>query len=180
MINMSDLLTEQWWLLLSGRRYLLSLLFILILPACQNREFHEAENLISKVEHIGINHFQNLEFFIRGDYEHYSLCSQNDSGIHWSFYLKTDQFEISEASPIGLEYAQQTRKNIELVDVTMISQSPWCGAMVRFWISPDEIVVYLDPEFQFDSESKMRWNQELMEAVKLKPDWYLIAIDSDN
>lgn len=59
----------------------------------------------------------------------------------------------------------------------MITQSPWIGNIIRFWITDDEIISYVNPDFKFDDRFWNEWLKELKSGYKFNDNWYYHEIN---
>ena len=155
------------------------LIVIILLISC--RESHDKKHIdfVSKIESIGIDKFKNIDFGTRGDHEVYSYYLTNDSSISWTYNRESKEFEFpivpQDFKRIAIDYESYingVRNEIHSLDVIMITQSPWIGNIIRFWITDKEIIEYVNPEFKFDDRFKNEWLKEIKTGQKLKDNWY--------
>ena len=158
------------------------LIICLFLVSCQSRD-RKLNDFVSKVERIGLDRFQYIEYGTRGDLEYYHYCYFGDSSINWSYNPKLREFQFplkrqdfKSITNDSSKFIQVLREDIRSLSVSMISQSPWIGNIVRFWISSDEIISYVNPDFKFDDSSKNEWIKELKSGYKFKDNWFYIKI----
>jgi hypothetical protein len=159
----------------------LTICFFLI--SCQGRQDKKRIDFVSKVENLGLDKFKNIEYGTRGDLEYYHYCFSNDSSINWSYNPKSREFQFplkhqdfKLIANDSSKYIQALRKDIHSVNVVMITQSPWIGNIVRFWITDNEIISYVNPDFKFDDRFKNEWMKEIKSGYKFKDNWYYIKI----
>jgi hypothetical protein len=164
-------------------RVILYLIIFSLLISCQSWQEKKHNDFVFKIETIGLDKFKNIGFGTRGDYETYNYCLPNDSSISWIYNRKTKQFEFplvrQDLQKLPKDYKAyiiDLRDKIKSLNVIMITQSPWCGNIVRFWISDKEIIAFVDPEFKFDDRFKNEWLTELKSGQKIRDDWYYIKI----
>jgi hypothetical protein len=164
-------------------RILSLLLGLTLLISCQDLQDKKNIIFISKVETIGIDKFKKIGYGTRGNQECYDFCLTNDSSVSWMYNRETNQFEFplvyQDFGKVAIDfkaYITDLREAIQSLNVVMITQSPWCGNIVRFWITREEIIAYVNPEFKFDDRGKNEWLKEIRSGHKIKKDWYYIKI----
>ena len=159
-----------------------SLLFITLLTTLSC----STDTLIHRIEKLGIHEFKTISYGLRGDVEWYTYYFEDGTTYVWTYDRKTDSFNfdthpqkdhaITELCDINA-YADKVRTNIESLNVSMISQSPWPGNLIRFWVSNTKFICYVNPDFKFDSDAKRRWLSELKTGEKVRDNWYSVTID---
>ncbi len=163
------------------------LFLIIIFSSCDQWKIDESLTLIEKVENIGISTFERIEYGRRGAFEHYWYHINDSISYFWSYSIEKNEFDLktnpnfkyfSSLFQDPERYTSELRNQIQSLDVIMISQAPWYGNLIRFWISQSEFVSYLNPNFDFDSESKRIWQKELLSGKELKENWYYIRIEN--
>ena len=165
--------------------YILSLLCFF--NSCSFRTQDKADKLIEKVEKIDIKRFYPIEFGRRGDLEIYTYHFNDTSNYVWTYNTKKEQFDF-DSNPLFdtftneikdyKTYASILREDINTLNIVMISQSPWIGNLIRFWISPTEFVSYVNPDFDFDNAAKQQWKKELKLGKELNTNWIIVDISS--
>jgi hypothetical protein len=164
---------------------LLSLFFV----SCNRNTFNEAQILIDKIEKLGIENFERIEFFSRGNREIYTYHVNDSKSYIWTYSIDKDSFDLKThpdfeifkntvKSPV--KYVVNLREKIQDLNVLSIGQAPWVGNLIRFWISQTEFISYINPVFEFDSTPKKRWQKELLTGKKIKDNWYYVTIKSGN
>jgi hypothetical protein len=162
----------------------LTICFFLI--SCQGRQDKRLNDFVSKVEKLGLDKFKNIEYSTQGDLESYYYYFSSDSSINWSYNPKSREFQFplkqqdyKLIANDSSKFMQVLRDNIHSLNVLMVTQSPWIGNIVRFWITDDEIISYVNPDFKFDDRFKNEWLKELRFGYKFKDNWYYIKIKRD-
>jgi hypothetical protein len=96
---------------------------------------------------------------------------------------RTEQFELPSLQKLKklgknhFVYIVEIREKIKSLNVKMITQAPWLGNFVRFWISENEIIAYVNPAFKFDDSFKNEWLAELKSGQKIRDNWYYIRLE---
>lgn len=154
-----------------------------LLISCQNLIDKKHKDFVRKVETIGLDKIKTIGYGTRGEYECYDFWFNKDSSVSWTFNRKTKKFEIpsvhQDYTKVATDfntYIVDLREKIQSLNVVMITQSPWCGNIVRFWISKKEIIEYVNPKFEFDDRYKNEWLTEIKSGQKIQNDWYYIKI----
>lgn len=165
-------------------KHIYLILLALLLFSCNNDKKNNLD-LITKIESIGINKFTNITFVKRNEIELYEIHISDDKSCIWSYDNRTNVYEFDSLDIIELkkqkigdpkQYAKELRKEIQNLKIISITQSPWIGNLIRFWISNEEFISYVNPKFQFDDNTKKIWQNELKNGEILKPNWYYIKI----
>ena len=159
-------------------RVLLLVVFASAIHGCNPDKYI---SFIDKVENIGIDQFQNIEYDVYGRHELYYYYIDNDSVITWKYNRKTKEFEYStkEIEKIAsdpIAFMNQLRETVHSLGNVEISQSPWPGNLVRFIVSRNVIIEYVNPDFKFDDRFKIQWRNEFISGKELKKDWFYIKI----
>jgi hypothetical protein len=164
-------------------RVLPILIVFTFLISCQGMKDKNHNDFVSKVETIGLDNFKNIGYGTRVDFEIYDYCLLNDSSVSWTYNRKSKQFEFplvqQDFKKVAVDfpsYILDLRNKIQSLDIVMITQAPWCENIVGFWISSDEKIEYVNPEFKFDDRFKNEWLKEIKTGHKLKDNWYYIKI----
>jgi hypothetical protein len=167
-------------------RYLSLLIACLILFSCHARKDKRLNNFVSKVDSIGLNKFKNIEYTTRGELESYDYYISADSSINLTYNPDLNDFQFPKPNPNfaylindSLKYMQDLSRAIRSLNVIMITQSPWIGNIIRFWISDDEIISYVNPDFKFDDRYKKEWRKELKTGYKFKENWYYLKFNKN-
>ena len=155
-----------------------------------NRKVDLAKKTYSKIQKENLEIFFNTEFGTRGDIElwTYYFNPQNDSNYVWTYDLKNDSFNLTTHpnyelfkkkinDPSGFVKELENKKN--RLGVKGISNSPWLGYFMKFWISSSEVLIYLPNGFKIDSESKQRWMDEFNTGIKIDPNWVYLDLNKN-
>jgi hypothetical protein len=163
-------------------RVILILIVFTLLTSCQRLQEKKHNDFVLKVLDIGINKLKNIEFGTRGELELYQYSLTKDSSIFWYYNRKTKTFDypnVLQDFKINLvdfqSYIVDLRNKIQSLNILMIN-NPWQGNILRFRISNNEIIEYVNPEFKFDDRFKNEWLKEIRTGQKLKDNWYYIKI----
>jgi hypothetical protein len=165
-------------------KHIYPLLIVLFLFSCSDNKKQNLD-LISKIETIGIGKFDNITYGKRGDIELYEFYISDDKTCIWSYDNRTNVYELDSLDILELkkqkigdpkQYSKDLRKQIQNLKIISITQSPWIGNLIRFWISNEEFISYVNPEFKFDDEYKRRWQDELNSGKLIKQNWYYIKL----
>ena len=62
------------------------------------------------------------------------------------------------------------------MELAGISQSPWTGNFIYFWLSDSRAVVYLPDNFEVDSQSKAIWMDKVNHGQKINKNWTFIDL----
>jgi len=164
-------------------RVLQILIVLTFLTSCQGIKDNKYNDLISKIEAVGLDKIKNIEYGTRGENEVYNYYLSNNSSISWIYNRKTKDFEFpfiqQDYNKVAFDFQAYTidlRDKVQSLNCLMITQSPWCGNIVVFWISSDEKIEYVNPEFKFDDSFKIEWLKEIKTGKKLKVNWYYIKV----
>ncbi len=144
-----------------------------------------SNGLTDKIERLGVDKFKSIEYGVRGDIEIYTYYFGDGENYVWTYNQKMDRFDfekhpnksraIDELGDIT-NYGDKLRNNIKSLNIVSISQSPWTGNLIRFWISHKNFICYVNPDFKFDSGAKKRWLDELARGRRLNDNWYSVDI----
>ena len=168
------------------KKQFLILILTLTLSSCSNQTDKKILNLVQKIDQISIAKFKTIEYGRRGDVDIYTYHINDTSNYSWAYDSKKNQFVFydnpnfdnfrNEVLDVNI-YAKELRFEIESLNVSMISRSPWIGNLIRFWISQTRFVSYVNPDFKFNTSAKKQWSKELNAGVKIKGNWIYVDIE---
>jgi hypothetical protein len=166
-------------------KQILLYMMIVLCFACREDNLNKTQSLIDKIENIGIDKFERIEYFIRGNKENYTYYFTDSTSYVWTYLRDTREFDLNtHPNYINFkdqvinpdEFATNLRNQVLSLHIQSISQAPWIGKVIRFWISRSMIVEYVNPKFEFNSAPRKIWQKEALSGRKLKENWYLITI----
>lgn len=152
----------------------LSVLFV----SCKTDKEKQLEKFVEGIENAGLGNFINLEYFTRDEIEFYNYYKGDSIFTTWQFDKRSKEFgqfdkvRLNSLSGNSLKYMDSLRNDIQFAGVKLIGQTEWKSQVVFFWLTDTEYVTYVQPDFKFDSPSKLLLEKELKSLLKIKDNWY--------
>jgi hypothetical protein len=164
-------------------------LCVLLLSSCSDdpggflnvRSFHRLFN------ERDLRDFCAIEIVIRGD-EFWSLPMDKLNTVTYIWDSTKREFSYAFVDSIrhGAKIDRDTQLRLcalhsrkEELGILEISQSPWRGEFVKFWLSQRDVAIFLTPGFPLDSETKLRWKNEFDRGIRLDSAWAYYNMEWD-
>ena len=147
-----------------------------------------AQKVYSDLNKGAFEQFLYVEFGTRGDVElwTYYLNSNYDSTFIWTYNLNEKTFNLTTHpnyelfkkevnNPLAFVKNLEDKKNE--MGIKGVSNSPWPGHFIKFWISASEVLIYQPQGFVIDSEAKKIWQEEFKSVKPLDKNWIYLDLN---
>jgi hypothetical protein len=171
------------------KNILITIILLSMVTGCSRPEagFTTVGQFYEKTKYIDISELLHVEFFIRGEKEVW-MKYIDTTEVRWVYNLDTDSFRIgghqnklseSEEIKIAFDEMKRLRKLKEDLKLIGISQSPWPGEFVKFYLTPHDVAIYKPENCIIDEDAKNYWLAEFNQGIKLSPNWVYFNLDWD-
>ena len=151
-------------------------LAMIVLASCKSDKERMAEQLIEKVNAIGMANFDHVEYAVVGEMEQYNYLQHDTVVTRWTYNRLRSDFEgIDERQleklHLAKEYPDSLRNRILRLGISALTQSQLNGNIRRFWVNDAEMIIWRNPALKPDKNTVLI-DEELGAMMKINDEWY--------